>query len=542
MLALIFFLWHNECIHKRWWNVGDKGGFMMKARITAGLTALAMLSSAMPMAALPVMTGITASAADYTEETYGDLTIHKYASYIEIAGCDKTVESVEIPATIDGLPVISIGSYAFSDHGSCQFKSITLPESIISIGQGAFEGCNKLEEIVLPDTVQEIGALTFRYCNSLKSVKLPKYLKAIPNMTFAECTNLTSIEIPATVTWIGQSAFYRSGLTSITIPENVQLDTYVFWSCTQLETAKIGKGVTLSMWCFYECKALTSVELPEDLETIPQKCFQDCESLTSVTIPDTVKEIGEAAFSNCTSLKEAKLSANLEKLVFTSFENCKSLEAIEIPGTVKTISQSSFSGCAALSSLTINEGVETIEFDAFNGCSGLTEVTLPASVRSVSAGNGHGAFMNCAKLQSVKILNPECNFYEGRGMFCNYTLNDTSYYTGVIYGYPGSTAQTYAEECSYHFEPLEAVLPGAGMGDLNEDNIVNASDAAQILIASAAAGAGGDYGLTEAQIAAADINKDGEVNASDAALILIYAAYVGSAESPVSLEEFLKTR
>ena len=80
-----------------------------------------------------------------------------------------------------------------------------------------------------------------------------------------------------------------------------------------------------------------------------------------------------------------------------------------------------------------------------------------------------------------------------------------------------------------------------GVGDLDSDNIVNASDAAKILIAAAAAGAGGDYGLTEAQMAAADLNGDNIVNASDAALVLIYAAYVGAGGTD-SLPDYLKTR
>ena len=103
----------------------------MKVRITAGLTALAMAFAAVPVMALPDAGSITAQAADYTTETYGNLTIHKYATYVEIAGCDNTATSLTIPATIDGLPVISISSGAFYNNGK-NLTSITLSERMHS--------------------------------------------------------------------------------------------------------------------------------------------------------------------------------------------------------------------------------------------------------------------------------------------------------------------------------------------------------------------------------------------------------------------------
>ena len=510
----------------------------MKARITAGLTALAMLGSAMPMAAFPVMTSITAHAEEYTEETYGDLKIHKYTTYVEIAGCNDSATSLTIPATIDGLPVISIGGGAFYNDGK-NLTSITLPESIINIGSYAFYYCENLEKIVLPDSVQELGESAFKYCSALKSVKLPKYLKMIESSMFEGCISLISIEIPATVTEIKSHAFGNSGLTSVTVSENVKIDSCAFVDCKQLKTVKLSKGVTLDNSCFSKCSVLTSVTLPEDLKTIPEHCFNSCESLTSITIPDTVTKIGVYAFANCTALTEAKMPSKLEAIEIHAFENCKALRSINIPGTVEAISWYAFSGCTALNSVKIGDGVSKLESWCFKDCTSLTSVTLPFSVYEISG----GTFENNAKLQSITFLNPNCSIYKNSSnAICNYTLNNKNYFTGVIYGYPGSTAQTYAEKNGYHFESLGSAPQSAGLGDINEDNTVNASDAAQILIAAAAEGAGGGYGLTDAQMQAADLNADGTVNASDAALVLIYAAYVGAEENPVSLEEFLKNR
>ena len=113
---------------------------------------------------------------------------------------------------------------------------------------------------------------------------------------------------------------------------------------------------------------------------------------------------------------------------------------------------------------------------------------------------------------------------------------------GTITALSKGTALITVFDTDYHTIQLTVIVEAPQkqtlLGDVNGDGIVNASDAAQILIAAAAFGAGNSYGLTNAQITAADVNGDGSINASDAAVILIYAAGIGAGQD-VKIEDFV---
>lgn len=129
--------------------------------------------------------------------------------------------------------VISIGDDNFN-FSNC--INVEFPESLISIGEGAFRECTDLTKVVLPDSVQYIGEGAFMRCSSLFEVKLPKNLTTIERYTFLDCTNLKHIEIPMGVQTIEASAFEGcSGLKVIEIPESVtEIDDTAFYECNQL--------------------------------------------------------------------------------------------------------------------------------------------------------------------------------------------------------------------------------------------------------------------------------------------------------------------
>lgn len=113
--------------------------------------------------------------------------------------------------------VTSIGSDAFWYSG---LTNIVLPESLTTVGNTAFAG-SSLTEITLPDSVGSIGESIFEDCRSLAGVNLSNGLTNIPSGTFAGCLSLTSIDVPGNITAIGSSAFFNTGLKSITVPQTV---------------------------------------------------------------------------------------------------------------------------------------------------------------------------------------------------------------------------------------------------------------------------------------------------------------------------------
>ena len=201
----------------------------------------------------------------------------------------SSLTSVTIPNS-----VTSIGSYAFE---SCySLTSVTIPNSVTSIGDGAFQGCHGLTSVTISDITawlsisfagSESNPLCYAYHlflngEEVKDLTIPNSVTSIGDYAFQWCSSLTSVTIPNSVTSIGNSAFYYcSNLTSVTIPNSV---------------------TSIGGYAFQRCSSLTSVTIGNSVTTIGYSAFSDCSSLTSVTIPNSVTYIGDYAFSGCSSL------------------------------------------------------------------------------------------------------------------------------------------------------------------------------------------------------------------------------------------------
>ena len=265
--------------------------------------------------------------------------------------------------------VVAIGEYAMVNVGSSndegrvagwsnnsKLSSVTLPSTILSIGNHAFEGCSALTSITIPNSVTSIG-----------------------NAAFSGCSGLTSITIPNSVTSIGYSAFSGCyGLSSIKVDNN-------------------NKNYDSRN----NCNAI--------IETLTNTIITGCKN---TTIPNSVTSIGNAAFKGCNGLSSIKVDNNNKN--YDSRNNCNAIietstntiisgcKNTTIPNSVTNIGNSAFSFCSSLTSITIPNSVTSIGNSAFYGCSGLTSITIPNSVTSI------GTFAFWSGLTSVisEIVNP----------------------------------------------------------------------------------------------------------------------------------------
>ena len=331
-----------------------------------------------------------------------DVLFNKDKSEI-ISFRNQEIESYIIPDS-----VTSIGDGAFWCCSS--LSSLFIPNSVNSIGDGAFEGCSSLSSLVIPDSVVNIKGNPFCYwkgkleCLSAsfiyednvlfnmdksklisyrnqeaKSFIIPNGVMSIEKYAFSGCSSLISISVPKSVTSIGDGAFD---------------------GCSSLSSIAISDSITsISAWTFDGCKSLRSLIIPDSVTSIGNEAFRGCSSLCSLVIPDSVTSIGDGAFDGCSSLRSLVIPDCVTSIRDGAFDGCKSLRSLVIPDSVTSIGDGAFSSCSSLRSLVIPDSVTSIGDGAFSSCSSLRSLVIPGSVTSI----GDGAFSSCSSLRSLVI-------------------------------------------------------------------------------------------------------------------------------------------
>ena len=267
--------------------------------------------------------------------------------------CPPSVEgSYTVPDTVR-----TISEFAFeSCHG---LTAVTIPEGVTDIGDGAFDGC-EIAEVTLPASLRSLGKDAFG-----EGYYAPAFFVADGNSVYASDSNGALFNADRTEL-LRVPGSYKGAYQ---IPETV---------------AVIGESA------FYDCYDLTAVTIPDGVGSIGGHAFSGCYDLTAVTIPDSVSTVGDYAFYGCSSLSVVTIPDGVGSIGDCTFFDCYNLTAVTIPDGVGSIGVSAFSGCCNLTAVTIPDSVSTIGDYAFSGCS-LTTVTIPGSVRSLGSGAFDGA-------------------------------------------------------------------------------------------------------------------------------------------------------
>ena len=456
--------------------------------------------------------------------------------------------------------VTSIGSWAFAN--CAKLEQVSFPAGLTSIDLCAFENCTALTAVTLPKRLTELGNEAFENCSALKSVWIPKSLTningfggsfkgctALTDITFetgitkiadyqfngspiksitipdtvttigmsafSDCANLTAIDLPTSVTEIDGYAFSSTGLTAVTLPKHLRkLGTDAFAGCTALKSVFIplslqnvsspfrkctaltdvtfedgrtelpdtlleGSGVRqltvpqtvtkIGYSAFAGCTQLTAITLPAGLWELGSEAFKGCTALTGVALPDSLTALSHGAFENCTSLTAVEFPAGITPFSWSSssgmLRNCTSLRSVKLPKTVSSLGNDFFAGCTALERIVLPDSVTEIGSNLFNGCTALTDVTLSTNLQAIPANTFYGcvslqklvapyavtkigknAFANCTSLTSLTLLR---NVTEAASDALSYPEQVT------VYGVKGTYAETYAASVGASFAAID---------------------------------------------------------------------------------------
>ena len=376
--------------------------------------------------------------------------------------------------------VTHIGDFAFYRGYTKKYceniESVEIAETVETIGESAFLGCDKLSSIKGAKGVRCIGIEAFS-ATALNEFPWGDSLECIEDSAFSS-TNFTEITIPSSVQVIGKRAFQGcKNLKTLSGLDNCEIKSYAFADCSILENAAIGDKCKIRGGMFTGCSALKNVSIGEGSvcvsvdkeDIIVGHVFKDCTSLQTIILPDSWRfyddNIEETKaymyqFCGCTQLRdiqfhdtnsrykvidnivyskdgstivyypvsltaaEYEIPKHTTKIGACAFYSNKNLEYIFIPSSVKDIRFRAFGECDKLENVIIPEGIAELGIGIFSGCKNLNAVVIPESVKKI-----------------------DINYKTPTATFAGAGLN-------VVYGENGSYAQEFAGQTGYKFENI----------------------------------------------------------------------------------------
>ena len=326
-------------------------------------------------------------------------------SYEDWQGYAEQITHIEVSEGVTGLC-----DYAFNYLTA--LKSVSLPTTLIDIGETTFQGCSSLTEIIIPEKVEKLNDFLFNRCSSLRKIVVLN-----PDIIFEDLYN-----IPNACVFFG----YNGSTTDTYTEENdkpfLSLCSFTDSShtdnnrdgicdiCNESSIAREGTCGDSAAWRLYSdglltvegsgevinkfgvsSRAANRVEVKKGITSIGVSAFESFWALAEVSLPEGLLTIGPRAFAYCYLLKEVTIPETVQEIKSLAFYSCDVLEKIVIPAGVEIIWNSAFANCDALEEVVFSEGLKKIFENAFAYTPKLRAIAIPASVSFISATAFSGA-------------------------------------------------------------------------------------------------------------------------------------------------------
>ncbi len=349
----------------------------------------------------PSMNGITEFAVPETVVEIGQFAFN----------CNDTLESVTLPATVN-----TIGRCAFLD--ATKLKEIVIPQAVTKINGSTFRGCDALSHIVFGDNIETIGDYAFSECISLTEIDLPAGLKDIWYGAFEGCSSLAYVTIPGSVESIDPEAFRNCGKLSYAeflgdAPESI--DPSAFDQTSSDFTIYYHSGVsgfTSPEWIGYPCFAVEDVL--DNNNTTPNglKYALDDVNLTAMVVDAVIGDDNVCIIVSSNVVKDGKVYSVIA-IGESAFSDCTSLESITIPAGIVKVDNKAFYGCTSLNEVNISSLFAWCRIDFAHYTSNPTyyaknisangKILTSVVVQGKLAEIKNYTFINCTSLKSVTI-------------------------------------------------------------------------------------------------------------------------------------------